>query len=427
MNSLLKHIQQGRFLNQVAIIGSASAIAQALPVFASPFLLRMYSAHDYGIYSMLLASSAILLPILTLKMDAALAQARYTIQRASLFLLGSCFALGIAAFSAAAITLMHTTALLPTTLEQGSYWFLTVPLLALGNALQSMLIFISLRAKAFRDISITTIQKAVAMIVVQFIGGLMSWGVAGLVAGSLLASLAANSRLLRHCRPMLGTRMPSRSHLRASFRRFSAFAKYTTFSALLNALSLNIVVMAVGAMYNPGMAGQFSLAQRILAAPLKLISDAVGQVFLQRLTALKRNDIGGMKMLYRRVALGLALTGLIALTPVGIWLESIFVIVFGEDWRLAGIIGTILVPLVCIRFVVSPISIVNQFHNSNFLGMMMQFGILIGTTTALLLSYLYSFELVDTIRAFVAASCTIYVLFGLLSYLRLIYVGVKSG
>ena len=414
----LRSALSSRFARQVFTLSAGSALSQAIPLAASPILTRIYAAEDYGVYVMVLAISAVLLTVSSLRFDAAILQVRHARQIKPLVTLGFLAILVINIAVALMIALGIAFAWFPAALAKAGYWLLAIPLLTTANAVQNLFIAINIREGSFRTISTATVQKAAASTVVQIALGWLGFGIGGLFAGSLAASLAANRRLISGKSELGGSWRAGRRRLAATARRFSDFPLYTMPGTLINSLALNSVVMLLGVQHSAHDVGQFGLAQRSVAGPLKTISDAVGQVFLQRASVQKDNP-AALRSLYLKTALMLATVAIAVLLPVSFWLEEIFAFVFGSQWRLAGSISTLLLPLIGIRFVVSPISGITNFRGMNAFGMVMQIAILLGILVSFWLAYAWQLDLLQTVRIYTAIGCLTYVAFGILGFAKL--------
>ena len=115
----------------------------------------------------------------------------------------------------------------------------------------------------------------------------------------------------------------------------------------------------------------------------------------------------------------LAAVAIAVLLPLSFWLEEIFAFVFGSQWRLAGSISAILLPLIGIRFVVSPISGITNFRSMNAFGMVMQIAILFGILASFWVAYAWQLDLLQTVRIYTAVGCLTYVAFGVLGFAKL--------
>jgi O-antigen/teichoic acid export membrane protein len=110
----------------------------------------------------------------------------------------------------------------------------------------------------------------------------------------------------------------------------------------------------LAALYGPVVAGLFGLGQRVMALPVKLLAQAASQVFLGE--APKLSDDAAIRRLFLRSTAGFASLGLVGMAPVLLFGPGLFALVFGAEWRDAGLMASILVPQYLARFVVTPVS-----------------------------------------------------------------------
>jgi O-antigen/teichoic acid export membrane protein len=110
-----------------------------------------------------------------------------------------------------------------------------------------------------------------------------------------------------------------------------------------------------GAFFGKEIVGSFSLAQRLVTLPMVLVGSAVGQVFLAEAAELVRDRPAEVPAFFRHVtrkmvvpALGLLCLG--AVCPIA------FPIVFGPQWKTAGLYAAILSISCGAQLIVSPIS-----------------------------------------------------------------------
>jgi O-antigen/teichoic acid export membrane protein len=414
----LRILLGSRFARQVFTLSAGSVIGQAIPLLASPLLTRIYSAEEFGAYVLMLAISAVLLTLSSLRYDGAILQTRRSNQLKTVVLLGTVASLFLNGFLALVILLIMGFGALPAPLEGMGYWLLAIPLLTVANAFQSLLVAVNIKDGRFRAISVSTVQKAFASVAVQLTLGWLGFGLAGLVAGSLLASLAANRRLLEGKLTLLRKPFPRQRQMLAVARRFLQFPLYTMPASLINSLALNSVVLLLGLHHSTHDIGQFGLAQRSIAAPMKTVSDAVGQVFLQRASDSMDNP-AALRSLYLKTGGVLAVIATAVLLPASFWLEDAFAIIFGEGWRMAGELSLLLLPLVAIRFIVSPISGIVNFRRLNAFGMIMQVAILAGSVLSLLAAWRLGLPFGKTVALYAAFGTVTYVAFGLAAFNRL--------
>lgn len=139
-------------------------------------------------------------------------------------------------------------------------------------------------------------------------------------------------------------------------RRFWRFPALFAPSAILNSAGLVLPVLFVGTWYSVADAGQWAMAERILAAPLLLIATAISQVVEARMADDHRAARGGAARYYLEVSLVLALVAtaliflILAMAP---WLLPI---VLGDGWQLATAIVVAMTPMLATRLIATPLS-----------------------------------------------------------------------
>jgi O-antigen/teichoic acid export membrane protein len=114
---------------------------------------------------------------------------------------------------------------------------------------------------------------------------------------------------------------------------------------------LPTVLLAV--LYGPVAAGWYSLAQRMLELPVRLLSTSTSSVYLHEVS---RGDPAEVYRLFLRTSRRFLLIGLAGMLPLLLVAPWLFGLAFGADWREAGIMVQCLIPSQLTRFVVVPVA-----------------------------------------------------------------------
>jgi O-antigen/teichoic acid export membrane protein len=139
-------------------------------------------------------------------------------------------------------------------------------------------------------------------------------------------------------------------------RQFRQFPLAGVPSSLLNALAFQIPTPLLAASYGLGVAGLFALVQRVLGVPLSVVGASVADALLGRMSEHARTSPQLAEVLFRRTALGLlALAMPIALAAI-VLAPRTFGIIFGSEWRDAGVIAAVMAPWYSAALIVSPLS-----------------------------------------------------------------------
>ena len=74
--SILERLMQSHFLKSIAILASGTALAQAIPIFASPILTRLYTPKKFGMLAVFMAIVSSISPAVCGKYEVAMVLTR---------------------------------------------------------------------------------------------------------------------------------------------------------------------------------------------------------------------------------------------------------------------------------------------------------------------------------------------------------------
>lgn len=131
--------------------------------------------------------------------------------------------------------------------------------------------------------------------------------------------------------------------------------KYLLPTALLDVATLSLPVILIAVWFDESMVGQFVMAWRLLMLPMALIGGAIGQIFMQRFSFAYRDSLNARKLLQSTWMILLAI-GFVPLVFLFIFGEELFSFVLGDEWKIAGLMASILAPMALAIFISSPTS-----------------------------------------------------------------------
>lgn len=308
---------------------------------ASPALTRIYSPEDFGRYAYVFAAIGVMAPISALRYELAIpipdsdGEARLVAWTGLL----------AAAVATAATFVFCAVAWLAGLLSPPERELLLVglPLGVFLCGVFQTLTYWAVRYSAFRSVAYARGGSGVATAAAQIAAGLAGSGSLGLLVGDLGGRAIGAVFLLRHLsRYGVGLARVSLRAVVRTARVYRGFALSSTPAALLNASSLFLPLIAVGALYGESGAGWMFMAQRVMALPSSLLGSATSQVYVSELARLAPER---RAVLYQET---LARTFLIGCPPIvlgAVAAPTLFPYVFGDAWRNAGWIALSLAPL----------------------------------------------------------------------------------
>lgn len=414
-------VANSRFFRGVAVLASANAAGQFVSLAVAPLLARLYTPNDFGILAIFIAVMSMVLVGSSLRYELAIPLPRRERDAESLLII----ALTINVFSA----LIVLVAVLLFREEVASWtgtpdlanvlWLLPIVILVAGT--YKALKFWSIRSRGYGRIAKTRINQSIANATAQVLGGLAGLGVWGLVIGQAIGQsvgvrrLSSNLNLVKFAREL--TRRKLRS--KALIRRHRRFPAYDVPAALLNTGSVQLPNLLLAVLFTPVIAGFYYLADRVLARPMTMLSQAVAQVLYGDMRSLL--IAGQARRRCSQLLLVMVVVGLPPTLAFFFYAEPIFVWVFGEEWREAGVYAAWLVIGLLIQFLYSPISMALMATDDQSTNFMIHLLLSSLKLSALLIAYLFDSEVVAIIGISAATAlgygCGIYfVLFRLSRY-----------
>lgn len=351
-----KVLPEGSFLRKISLLGGASGIGQVIVMVVSPILTRLYTTGDFGILAVYSSLIGILAVAVALRYDIAIPIPNRSEHAANLFVLAfvavfivtSIFGMGLWLFRESIANSLDSP-------EFANYIWL-VPIGLLGTGIYQTLKYWALRTKAYSVLSKTKIIQGIASATSQVGIGFLGLGPVGLIIGNILGRSAGAGSLMRLFKKELALLD------QVNFKRvFSVARNYKNFpfisvpGALLNNAGVHMPVFLLAVFFGPGVTGLYALADRVIKAPVNIVGKATQEVYIGEASELLRNDPDSLIKLYKETAFKLFLIGIIPAILAFSLGPYAFDIIFGNNWRTAGLYVRILSPMLLLRFVTSPL------------------------------------------------------------------------
>jgi len=401
----------------VGKLAGGAAVAQLIVIGAAPFLTRLYSPAELGVLAFFLA----LVGPAALLGTGGYAQAVVPAQsdRKSLELVG--FAITLCALmSISLLVAIFVGASLGLFDRESLSWIWWLPVAAFIAGANQMLVSYANRKEKYGLMSWTAIARSAAASLMQVVLGIFFPSPQSLIGGSTAGSLSANVRLTRS---WIGDARVSGVSLFGTIsaaRLYARFPRFTLPAGLLSQAQLAGLPVAIGIIFGSATLGLWSIAQRVVATPLSIVGDAVGAVYFRR-AMFAQHSRGASIGLYRKVLFRLFLLSLIPFLAIGILAPELFQIVFGREWRVAGVYAQVMIPWLWVRFLVNPLARVTLVYGKNRLGLLLQGVLVTLTAIVVVVGWVYRWEFLLFLSSLSWVMAVGY--FSLL----MVYAGVISG
>lgn len=358
------------------------AIAQAIPLFGSLVIARLYAPTDFGAFSAWLGLVTLSAVLITGRFEVTLAIVEDGAPRK----FAAVATLTTSILSCVVLAIITTAGYfwLPSLRGVAPALFIAfVPASLLTAAAQIWQSWAAADGQ-YRILSGMRIVQALGVTCTQIVVGFFAPNANALALGHVLGLLVGVSFGV-YTMPLAISSLRSfaefLSDLRSFWLRHRRFPLLSLPADSINSASAQIPMLLIASNYGSEAAGLFALAMRVLGAPIGLLGAAVRDVF-KRSAAANYREQGNCRDDYIRTFRVLAAGG--ALLAIGVMLvsEPLFVLAFGEPWREAGFIAIWLMPMFALRFVASPLSYVFYIADKQHVDLVWQCSLLFMTVTA---------------------------------------------
>lgn len=332
-------------------------MGQVITVLASPILTRLYGPDDFGVMAVYVSLLSIFSVIASLRYQLAIplpeedgeAVNLLALSLGIMLLMGLLVGLGSWLLTDQIIGWVNAPALRPY------LWLLPIGIGVVGT--YQVFNYWAVRKQAFGRIARTKINQGLGSVLTQISLGLVKLGPIGLLLGQIVGQAAGITTLAAQAWKQDGKALKALSpaaicRLAIRYRRFPLFSSW---SGVLNALSVQLSTLLLSSFFGSGITGLFALSQRAATLPLQLVGQSIGQVFYP--AAVEANRKGSIAATAEAFFKRLVLIGVPGFLLMGLVAPELFAIIFGEDWREAGIYMQWLTLWLFLVFISSPLSL----------------------------------------------------------------------
>ncbi len=347
----IQKLKRNTFVMQVATLMSGTALSQGILFAATPLITRLYTPEEFGIFSLYLAIITPISMVSAWRYEVAIMLPRDNEDAKALLVLSVLITIFMSIVTFLVIIIFEDAILLHLTDNIGLFLWL-VPLGVLISGLIQILTAWNTRSEQYKNIAQSKILRSSATVSIQ-IGAKTSVPFAGgLIWGSFIGALVASCLLLYKAIKQYALRLNGLSYdrIKKNAKEHDKFPKYQSFATFINSMSQSLPVVFLSFFYSPEIAGYYALANRVLMAPVALISGSIRNVYYQK--ASKKYSLNeSIKNLYVKTTLNLLKMGFVPFLIVAIFAEPIFMYLFGDKWVISAIFTQILFIRTIITFI----------------------------------------------------------------------------
>lgn len=348
---------KSEFSRNVLILMTGTTIAQAIPIAISPILARIYTPEDFGVFALFIAIISILGIIISARYDFAIILPKKDKDALHLLILSVLINFVLCLIFLIIVIIFNEKITLFLANPEISIWLYFVPFSLFTIGIYQSLSFWANRKKYYKELSISRVSQSSSSSVSNLAIGLIGFNNIGLIVGQILGQTIATLILIKLTWSEIRTKLIffKKIKLFAIAKRYSKFPKYDILASLINVSSHQLTHILINIIFGAVTAGLFYFTQKILSLPISLIASSISDVFRQEATK-EYQQFGNAWMVYKKTLRKLFFLGLIPSIILFLYSVEIFVLIFGEQWRISGEYAQILVPMLFLQFISSPLS-----------------------------------------------------------------------
>lgn len=344
-------LHKGEAARSVATLTLGTIVAQTVNVSATPFLSRLYTPSEFGLLALMMAIIAVISTFVTLRYEVQIVVPKKNIKAKKLVLLSLVSAVMLGFFSLIIVWIVPEDVTRALGFNELEGWVVYACALGVVVSIFNIANQWLSRLRQFSQLAKLRVTQSVLFSGVAIILGFLAFKNGLLVAHALsliLVMLIASRNL-----PIFRNR--NSRNLSHVAKEFDSAPKYMLPTALFDVLTMQLPVVLISIWFGSTLAGEFSLAWRVLFLPMSLVGVAVGQVFYQRFACVWPDARASLALLIR-VWRVLAILGLLPLIVIFFYGENLFSVVFGANWSNSGKMAAFMAPMLFMSLIHSPTS-----------------------------------------------------------------------
>ncbi len=332
-----------------------TAIAQAITLAFLPIMTRLYSPDEFAVFQLFSLILGVGLVLTAFRYEQALLVAETDVEVAHLF--AACLLGHLLTSLFAALALFLCVLGLNVDWRIDLVVLSWLPVAALAGGLLQTLTQILLRHGRFGGNAAAKVLQASAFVLGASFAASAGFGSAGLVIGDTIArgSAAALAILVLGRSSIFRTNLLDPRGLVPILRKYRDFPTMMVPSGLLSSLNGLVVPAAMLSLFGATTFGHYAMAERLLLAPVAMVSLAIGQAFAAQLSVLVigRKDCS---TLFARTAIAMSGIGVTLAAAVFFIGPALLPSVLGPEWAESGEFLRPISVMLCVSIVAGPLN-----------------------------------------------------------------------
>ena len=328
-------------------------MAIVISLISLPIITRIYDPAAFGNFQILLSTIGLLSVISSFKYEMAIvlpksqseANAVYTLSLVLLFIFTLTLALNLILFGQFLLNLIGAEVLIPY------LHFLVVAIFFAG--LVQIVRYVLTKEKRFGELGKNRVIESASAQGLKIGFGLaspsfLSLFISQLVGYALSLYLAMRRRSVKV--------VWSRQRLLCVLRKYKKFFLFNTPAVFVNTLTLQLPVFMIARYFGAELVAYYVMAIRLIEVPLKIVGNAISQVYYKQAVDVFNQGSGALLSLYKSTVLKLALIIVLPALCIYFLAKPLTPFLLGDNWSQTGQLMSVLIIWKFFEFINYPVS-----------------------------------------------------------------------
>lgn len=335
--------------NSLYMLGS-SLLSQLLLVISVPIISRLFSPHEYGLFTLFSNIAFLFIPIINGRYELLIINAINDKQAfifSKLSMLISVFLLLIIIPGSLLYFLLTDKPVIFTL-----YLLIVLVLVSANNIATSYYSY----KNRYDIVSYINFTRNFLLIILQILFGYYNFGEIGLILGFVLSYFTGIIYSIKVWKNLMKHKEVSKAEINNQFYENIDQLKFSSTSLLLNTLSMSAIVFIIDYLYSSSEVGFYGMSLRVLNIPITIISMSLSKLFMQEANN-HLLETGTFKPIFIKFSKILLLVSVLFFVPLYFIPKTLITLILGEQWIGILFILKILIPMYIIKLIVTTTSL----------------------------------------------------------------------
>lgn len=343
---------KGTFIKNIILLSSGSLFAQFINFISAPFMTRLFSVDEIGLFTYITSIAYLFAPVICLRYECAIILEEdennvYALVKACL---------GICVLLSAIIGVGYFLYFYYCGLDDVIGYVGVIVILLIISGVSIVLNSYNTREQSYKILTKVTVYRALANMVSMVIMGFFAPSTNGLICSHTIAQLVG---LWEQGKKLFWDRYRiiriSLSDIKCMAKKYKGFPLYSVPAIFLNNGSYLSMNFFIADLYGMEELAYYAISYRILGVPLSIISNNIGNVFFERASK-AYVEKGDFSVIFKKTFFLLCVLCVPVIGGVYVIAPSFCEVYFGTEWYISGEYVRIMCIMYASRFVFAPLT-----------------------------------------------------------------------